>query len=90
MAKRKRALWLMVTKDRYELPVAVADSAGQLARITGIDENLIRSSASKQTTGQWKFSRFVRVEIEEEDYIEIMEADAAYMRGKGMPPAGRG
>lgn len=90
MAKRKRSLWLMVTKDKYELPIAVADTAPQLAQVTGCSENLIRSSATRQKNGQWKYSRFVQVEITEEDYNEIVEADAAYMSGKRMPPAGRG
>ena len=28
----KQMIWMMVTTDKYELPMAVADSAGELAR----------------------------------------------------------
>ena len=31
-----RSVWLMVTADEYELPVAVADTAEELARISDL------------------------------------------------------
>lgn len=38
----KRKLWLLVTSDEYELPLAVADSAGQLARLLKVKPQTIR------------------------------------------------
>ena len=39
-------LWIKVTKDKYELPEAVADSVDQLAKMLGIPKNTIYSSIS--------------------------------------------
>ena len=60
-------LWLEVTRDKYELPVAVADSIKELARIVGVSRDNIKSSASKHRRGLVKRSRFVSVEIEDEE-----------------------
>ena len=60
-------VWMEVTKDRYELPVAVADSIKELARIVGVSRDNIKSSASKRRRGLLKRSRFVSVEIEDEE-----------------------
>ena len=59
-------VWMMVTKDEYELPVFIADSAEELARITGAPRNNISSMASKYNSGVLKRSKFQRVEIPEE------------------------
>ena len=37
------ALWLMVTKDKYELPLIVADSADELAKKAGVRTNTVHS-----------------------------------------------
>lgn len=39
-------IWMKVSNDKYEFPVAVADSAGELARILGIRKNAILSAIS--------------------------------------------
>lgn len=33
---KQRFLWLEVTRDEYELPIYVADSAGELAKFAGV------------------------------------------------------
>lgn len=38
----KRKLWILVSSDEYELPLAVADSAGQLARLLKVEPQTIR------------------------------------------------
>ena len=39
-----RFLWMEVSKDEYELPLAVADSALELAKVLGLkDENSVIS-----------------------------------------------
>lgn len=39
----KRKLWLLVTSDEYELPLAVADSAVRLARLLKVKPQTIRN-----------------------------------------------
>jgi len=62
-----RIVWMMVSKDKFELPEAIADSAGELARIVGISEDTIYSTVSHMKAGRLKSGRFRRVEIEEDD-----------------------
>lgn len=62
-----RNVWLNVTMDEYELPVAVADTAAQLAQILGTTEMTILSSISHaKHDGRKTPYRKVRVEIDEE------------------------
>lgn len=56
-------VYLCVTKDRYELPVAVADSAAELAQITGVDKSTVTHSVlASERTG--RRSRYIRVRAE--------------------------
>lgn len=59
-------LYIKVTKDKYELPLAVAGSVAELARITGANENTIRSIICRYEKGQKKRSIYQRVEVEDE------------------------
>ena len=52
----------MVTKDEYELPMAIADTVKELAVMTGKSENAIRSGISKQKQGYR--SRFYKIETD--------------------------
>lgn len=45
----KNCCYMKVTNDKYRLPVAVADSAGELARIVGATKNTVLSSISHGT-----------------------------------------
>lgn len=56
----------MVTDDEYELPLAVADSAAELARITGKRENTIYSAICHAKNGNRK-SIYHKIEIVDED-----------------------
>ena len=40
-------LWLLVTKDKYELPILVADTANELAKMTGTTKNNVVSQISR-------------------------------------------
>lgn len=57
---KRTKLYLKVTKDHLELPLAVAASPAELARMTGTTEGCILSSISHGRPG------WVRVEIEED------------------------
>lgn len=62
-------VWMEISQDKYELPLAVADTAKDLARICGVKLSTVRSSASRAHTGRCgdaRFCRFRRVEIESE------------------------
>lgn len=59
-------LWLAVTRDEFEFPIYIADSAEELAELTGKATNTIRSMASKYKKGKVKFSRYRRVKLDDE------------------------
>lgn len=46
MNSEKRYLWFAVTKDKYEFPIFVCDSAEELAEHFGTTLNNVRSSVS--------------------------------------------
>ena len=51
-------LYLEVTKDRYELPVAVADSAYELARMRGVNVTSILHAVSTRSKRQYRKSKY--------------------------------
>jgi hypothetical protein len=59
-------LWMKVTSDEYELPVAVADSVGQLAKLCGVSVNTIYTSMShaKHQYRGHKSTCYIRVRVE--------------------------
>ena len=59
-------IWLKVTADEYEFPLAIADSAEQLGNIVGVSKNCIYSSVSHANRLGYR-SQYVKVEIEEDD-----------------------
>lgn len=61
--KKKQAIYMEVTPDKYELPVKIADSAVELAKLCGVSANNIYSSISHAKHRRQKRSRFVKVEI---------------------------
>lgn len=54
-------LYMKVTNDKYELPVAVADTGRELAEMVGTTKNTIFSSISKG------YRQYQRVEVEDDD-----------------------
>ena len=60
-------VYLMVSKDKYELPVAVADSVQELSDMVGSSVNTIRSGICHQKAGRIKKSRFICVDVEDDD-----------------------
>lgn len=58
-------LWMEVTMDEYELPVAVASSAEELARKIGKTTNNIYSTIYKAKVRGYR-SRYVKVEVEDD------------------------
>lgn len=58
---------MMVTNDKYELPLIVTESARELANFAGVGICTIHSSVYHAKTRNQKFSRYVRVELEDDD-----------------------
>ncbi len=46
-----KRIWLKVTSDKYELPLAVADTASELARLCGVTVNTIYAQMSRVRSG---------------------------------------
>ena len=59
-----KKLYIQVSKDKYRLPLAVADSVPELSRMTGVSINAIASSISK---GCSTYERVIIDDLEEEE-----------------------
>ena len=59
-------MYMAVTSDKYELPLAVCDTARELGALFGVSANLIQSSISKNLSGKNKGFKFVKVDDVEE------------------------
>ena len=65
-------LWIKVTNDEYELPVAVADSLEELAQMCGIKKESIIQMLSRVKHHKYlKWSCYRRVEIEEDEDLSM-------------------
>ena len=62
-------LYMEVTKDKYELPVAVADSAAALARLVGVGKSSISQCMchTKKYGGKCKYIKVVLEDEEDEE-----------------------
>lgn len=60
-------VYMEVTKDKYELPVAIADTISELSQITGASNNTISSTIShgKYNKDKYKHSKFIKVVFED-------------------------
>ena len=54
-------IFLKVTHDEYELPIAVADSKKELAEILGLTRQTVLSYYSRKQRG------FIKVNVEDEE-----------------------
>ena len=57
-------LYMMVSNDKYELPLCVCDTAHELARKVGLSENYVYNAVWKGRHGLRK-SRIIRVDVDE-------------------------
>lgn len=60
------AIWMLVTTDEFELPLVVADSAGELARILGTVPDSIYSNVHHCRAAGYR-CKYVKVEVEDEE-----------------------
>lgn len=59
----KRVVYMMITKDKFELPLAIADSAEELAKMVGVLPSGVYSGARNVQKGKRK-SKYIRVLID--------------------------
>ncbi len=57
---------MQVTQDEYELPIAMATTARELAEMVGKTEKYIQRTVSEYERGIKKKSKYRRVEIEDD------------------------
>ena len=60
--KKLTPLWLMVTKDKYHLPLAVADTSVELAKMVGVKPSTIIKSVTHR-----RKSRYIRIYVDLEE-----------------------
>lgn len=65
-------VWLEVTKDKYELPLAISDTARELAEIVGVSKNTILSTRCHAMSGKgkWKNSKYIMVDIGDDEIAD--------------------
>lgn len=66
----RRVLYMKTTLDQYELPIAIADSPAELARICGTSPGCVMSSIFHKRRS-WH-----RIVLSEEESLELDIADA--------------
>lgn len=59
-------LWLMITTDKYELPLIVADSPKELAKLAGVSYQNIKTSIYLKNKGKIAYSKYVKVEVDDD------------------------
>ena len=59
-------IYMEITRDKYELPLAVADSPARLAEMCGVTKNNVYSTISHVKSGRYQRGRYVKVEVDDE------------------------
>lgn len=60
-------LWLAVTPDKYELPIAVADTAKELSQILGLHHHAVTKLYCMHRKGMFKrYTKYKIVKVIEE------------------------
>lgn len=59
----ENVVYMLVSEDKYEIPIVVADTVAELAKACRVSESTIRSCARRQKQGMK--SRYVKVDISE-------------------------
>lgn len=59
-------LYLAVSQDKYELPIAVADSTRELGRMLGVDKCTVSCHITLANQGKLKKQKYFRVEVEDD------------------------
>ena len=60
-------LYMKVTRDKYELPVAIADSAAELARMVGVKVQTVRECTTPSRVRNGTNGCYRKVFVEDDD-----------------------
>lgn len=63
----KQNIYMAVTTDKYELPLALETSYEELSKITGVSVNSIKYSIYKHLSGRHRGIKFIKVKIDTDD-----------------------
>lgn len=58
-------IYMLVTEDKYELPILTATSASELAKLCGVSKNTVITATWRRDNGITEKSKYVRVKLEE-------------------------
>lgn len=61
-------LWLKVTQDEYELPLVVADTSSELAKLCGVNKEAIFRQINRQNKNPKVKPRYIRVDYTDEEF----------------------
>lgn len=62
-----RFVWMQISKDKYELPIFVAETAQELADICGVSVNTVQSAVCRNEHGEYEKSQYIKVRVEDDD-----------------------
>ena len=57
-------VYMAVTKDKYELPLAIADTSVELAKLMNTTDAVVRSCVYQEKRGTRKRSMYKKVQID--------------------------
>lgn len=60
----KNVIWMEVSKDKYKLPIAIADTAKELSEISGTTIFNVKTQAQRAIKSH-KEGRFIKVRLDE-------------------------
>ncbi|MET3616745.1 hypothetical protein ABID14_000365 [Peptoniphilus olsenii] len=66
----KKTVYLAVTPDKYQLPLYVADSVGEMAERFNTTVSSVSTSISKNKSGNRKGVKFIRIEIKVDEVTD--------------------
>ena len=62
--KSNMHVYMAVTKDKYELPLAIADTSVELAKLMNTTDTVVRSCVYQEKRGTRKRSMYKKVQID--------------------------
>ena len=62
-----RTVYMEITTDKYQLPIAIADSVAELAKMRGIKPATISSNIYHFNCGKVNKSKYIKVEIKDDN-----------------------
>lgn len=58
-------VYMEITQDEYQLPLKVAESTVELAKMCGMERKQLQNYIGKVTSGQIKKPRFIKVVVDD-------------------------